>query len=541
MSGQKTIMRRWVWLPLLILAMLLPQAAAADYQFDFDLIPAYPIVPNVQNLTPDELPDLEPIEPEPGMMVENPDLELNLVWHRAVTLPFQRVKAMTEFNGTLYALVGSQNSAKLYKLDHLGCRIWLDVTPPWKSGTGDGSKALAVFSNNLYVGTDEGEIFKSPSGSSWQNVTGNYPSGVISDFAVFNGQLYVGSSGISIYRGTGNGSWTPVVGPTPAKHGYGFGDSTNHDLQSLKTFNGQLYAGVGRDNNNGIEIWRTPDGANWAMFKDVPKPTGPIAGSNPGHVHAMEVFNNHLYIGEYHGSGLFRTDGSSNSWDYVYDPNMTGGGVLSLHTHGGRLYLGMYNLFMYPTPGTPILFYTDDGSNWKYVKDAPTETQDINGIGAMASFGGRLFVGSVSSRTSNPFVEIHDYGLPPAPICQMAAVDDGIFNDLIPPMIDPSLLTPREKSYNPMDEGWEFPPVASVRARVEALKDHPEVAPIYKRINDDLDAIDEQIGLALEIMNDSAENGSKTYKGDGMPDEAKAHFQKALEICLGITLYLPRE
>ena len=323
-----------------------------------------------------------------------------------------RILALVEFNGELFLGAGRAGgtvmSANLYRLTGDCCPEWKEVTPPWKSNTAGGSMAMQVFQGRLYVGTDQGQIFRTADGQNWTDVTNNLkPSGQIDDMAEFKGHLYV-TGDIGIWR-TANGSlWAPLVGPPPAAHPYGFGEPKNHDQRSLEVFKDYLYVGVGRDNNNGIQLWRTANGTNWIKFQEVLPQPGPISGVlNPGHVHALKTFKGYLYLGEYHGKGLYRTDGTAGSWEYIQDV-IKEGDLFRFAVHNDKLYLGV-SLHFNTAANQPLLYLSSDGKNWLPVPDSPVSDANHSRVPALTSFAGRLYAGFVNPGSSGT-VEALEWG-----------------------------------------------------------------------------------------------------------------------------------
>ena len=351
--------------------------------------------------------------------------------------PFDRTLCMAEFNGGVYAGVGRDSAAKLYRLCHDGCRIWEDVTPPWRTDTSESSMAMAEFNGLLYVGTDKGELFRTADGLTWWNVTNNLPTGAsnaITDMAVFNGYFYISYFLIEIRRSSDGLAWSPVVGPSPALHPAGFGNAKNHDLNSIEAFNGYLYAGVGRDNINGIQIWRSNNGVNWSLFKEEvqSEPPPPILDILPGHVHAMSVFNNKLYIGWFEGQAIYRTDGSGSSWDLIYDATVIGHGILRLGEHAGKLFMGMYDRLTDTYVGDKMLFESTDGSSWSQAVGSPVVDYSNNGIGALLSSDGILYAGTISAKNygTDPTgtVQIREIGWAPQLTCRLKDAEKVIYS-----------------------------------------------------------------------------------------------------------------
>lgn len=344
------------------------------------------------------------------------------VWHEVPGMPFlakqgnKEIVAMVDFEGKLYigtGRPGTVQSAHIYRLVQDGCKKWEDVTPPWSSNTGSAAdlevRPMLVFTNNLYIGTDQGEIWRTD-GLIWKNVTGNWPKGPITDIVEFNKDLYISFSGVTIWRTKDGSSWTPVVGPPPALQSQGFGDSkSDNSLGSLEVLDKYLYAGVGRRkfipekgffHPIGIELWRTNDGEKWSLFKKVDNPSGPFVGNYIRHVYAMKAFNSYLYIGQYHGTALWRTDGSSWESD-IGSGAINGTGVFRLEEHNGNLYLGMNDLTgASGSLGKSLLYFSTDGKKWSKVPEGPKVAPNTVAITSLLSYGGRLYVGTLNPSKS---------------------------------------------------------------------------------------------------------------------------------------------
>ena len=285
------------------------------------------------------------------------------VWYTVFGKPFvqgfygeNQVLAMAEFGGTIYVGTGqdqsSTHSANVYRLVQAGCKLWECFTPPWSWYTGSGSEpyamAMIVFNNKLYVGTDQGEVWRTDGlkWTNWENVTGSWPKDAITDMAEFDGYLYISfnrgaigsfsSGAAAIWRTKDGSSWQPVPG-------VGATDPYSYDLNSLEVFGDHLYAGVGRKKwvekpvghfVAAIALWRMDKNGNWMMFKWIDFPDGTAIVKQPSHVNALKTFKNHLYLGEYHlpipdGGGLYRTNGSVTSWEQI-SANVNGTGVYRL-------------------------------------------------------------------------------------------------------------------------------------------------------------------------------------------------------------------
>jgi hypothetical protein len=354
------------------------------------------------------------------------------------------VAAIAAFNGQIYIGTGGDDSAHIYRLLNASCRVWEDVSPPWEpayvpsnvapfwwsSMTGGESMALQTFKNHLYVGTDVGEVLRSADGTVWQNVTGDWADnwdGTIDEvwaLEEFGGYLYVAFGTVEIWR-TDGASWEPVVGPAPAKHGYAFGEAGKRDLRSLETFKGHLYAGVGKDGWNGIQLWRTSDGVNWTKYEELfqgPPPNYVLFP--PGHVHALKGFQGYLHVGESEGVGLYRTDGSTASDGtakvFSYHGQLADGtGMSRFEERAGTLFLGMYNFAFRPCDACPLVYQSTNGTQWQTVPGSPVNNQDHQSVSSLLassvtsnSGGPNLYVGTSNLNDPRRLI-IYQYGPSP--------------------------------------------------------------------------------------------------------------------------------
>jgi hypothetical protein len=165
------------------------------------------------------------------------------------------------------------------------------------------SDSMAVYKNSLFVGTkgDLGtNVWKTqalggPPYQDWSrvNLVPGFGDGLnksSSSMAVYDDNLYVGTDSINYLTGTelwkyGGTIWTQI-------NTDGFGDANNQTSSSMAVFNDNLYVGT-YIYRTGTEIWKY-DGTNWTQvnidgFGDV---TTKDSGS-------MAVFNNFLYVGTY--------------------------------------------------------------------------------------------------------------------------------------------------------------------------------------------------------------------------------------------------
>ena len=324
------------------------------------------------------------------------------VWYKIFTESFtatqgnDTIVAINELNDELYIGVGryGKDQANVYRLSQNGCKQWKDVTPQWSASSGGYSMAMGVFNNYLYVGNDQGEVFRTD-GSGWTEVS--WTKSNVTAMAEFNGNFYA-STMDEIWMSPDGSSWQRVIDNV-------FGEAKNHDIQSLEVFNAYLYAGVGRDNSNGIQLWRTSDGKKWEKFHELIPQQG-FSVLYPGHVHALRTFKGYLYVGEYHGTGIYRTDGtlspSPSHWEEL-NPINASGDIFRMFVHQNKLYLGLTFMFSYPSV-EDMLYYTSDGTQWNPVPGGPKRGSTASGVRSLFSTGERLYAGTANSSTSGEVV-----------------------------------------------------------------------------------------------------------------------------------------
>jgi len=296
------------------------------------------------------------------------------------------VKRMAVFGNVLYAVAGGYDTSagkyrmRVYRLDSAVCKIWDDVTPPWKTVPSISFVDMIVFGAYLYLHTDKG-LYRTPDGQSWSchpimaggaAIPNDNCNG---EMIIYKNKLYV-VAGDGIFRTSNAQSWSQFASP----------NTNSTDFWRFAVFKNNLYLGCGLDNINGIQVWRTDGTSSWNKFADVTQFVP------PGHINAMEVFNNELYIGSYEGGAkIFRTNGQPGDWHVSYSfPG--GGGCGSLEVHNGALYAGVYDRW-YPFPGQAILFRTYNGTDWKAVPGAVGGAQ-THGIWSLKSLYNRIFGGT---------------------------------------------------------------------------------------------------------------------------------------------------
>jgi hypothetical protein len=316
------------------------------------------------------------------------------------------ILALAQYGGRLYLGAGRWQaepcSANVFRRELASDSLqWQDFTPPWAPTTSGYSMVMCVFQDRLHVGTDQGEVWRTD-GQIWEALPNPGLDKVLA-MVEFQGSLYVATQEATIWRIASDGTWHPVVasgGVQPPR----FGDPTNKDIASLEVFSGRLYAGVGKDGPNGIQLWRTSDGLNWELFHEI-LPAALV--QTPGHVHAMRSQGSYLYVAPYHGRVVARTDGSlapaAGHWSVGSEIDTTGD-VFRFAEYQGALCVGR-NCMWGPDAslGSPLLYSSGDGLQWSPVEGSPVVGSSTHAAWSLLSPGAgaeRLYLGTRSFATS---------------------------------------------------------------------------------------------------------------------------------------------
>jgi photosystem II stability/assembly factor-like uncharacterized protein len=223
------------------------------------------------------------------------------------------ITALEVFDGQFYAATSNwDNGMRIWR--SANGSDWAAVTDMGMGGANSSSNAavpdMIVFNGSLYAsvgwGSNEGQIWRTTTGSSWSKVAGSEfagPNRTVTAMAVFKNMLYamVGETEAEIWRSpSGNsGSWVRV------DQG-GFSGGSNTLPTGAVVFNGRLYITV-MNNVAGVTVWSSADGTTWRQdntsgFGDVTNNAGGVA-----------VLGGYLYVGTLNkvtGGQLWRYDGS---------------------------------------------------------------------------------------------------------------------------------------------------------------------------------------------------------------------------------------
>jgi hypothetical protein len=290
---------------------------------------------------------------------------------------FGGAHAMAIFNDQLYA--GAANFST-----GTGASIWRSPdgsnwSPAMTGGFGLPAAnpivlGMMAFKSYLYAGTGwggptntgPGQLWRSPNGTTWDQVTGNglgVSTGGIGSFAIYGDTLYTGtcnggSPGAQIMRSSTGASntWTSVVTG-------GLNSTNNTCVTSLKEFNGALYASV-ENMTTGAQIWRSTTGnsGTWTQVN-----TSGFGSAANDFVGGFAIYQGYLYIGTRNfatGAQLWRSNNGTN-WGPVMQNgfgDLNNEKVESLYVFNGTLYAGLNNL----VTGLEV-WATTDGVTWGQV------------------------------------------------------------------------------------------------------------------------------------------------------------------------------
>jgi len=321
--------------------------------------------------------------------------------------PRSWIQSLEVFNGYLYA--GTWASDTSHEFDAQVWRTndgenWSQVSPSWSTYNGV-VWDMIEFNDQIYIGTTQGELWRSSDGESWENLINDALGDSENGFralAVFSNTLFIGTdnrtTGIEIWSSaTGDaGDWTQV-------NTDGFGNGATTQDVTMDIFNGFLYVGFGRTidaetSTYLAELWRSNDGVTWA-----PVFTDGLGKSDNSNVSSMEEYNGYFYIGFRNvntGGEVWRSTNGTD-WTVVFangnaDPDNQR--PYGLTTFNDCLYLTMINA----SSGAEV-WESTDGLSWQVIAnngwgDAGNFYADYFDNGSTI-FKGGLYIGTLNSTT----------------------------------------------------------------------------------------------------------------------------------------------
>jgi len=162
---------------------------------------------------------------------------------------FVGVHNLLEYDGAIWAGM-EMNAAppKMYYNNGSGWTFSSDLS----SGSAHAIRSMAVYNNELYVGTGNQSYLWKFNGSTWTNVYDFVSIGAerVESLKVYKGLLWIG-----LGRDTGDG-YVYTWNGTDMVFDHRFDSANVEQVESFEVYNGKLYAGLGRDSSSAA-VWST--------------------------------------------------------------------------------------------------------------------------------------------------------------------------------------------------------------------------------------------------------------------------------------------
>jgi len=223
---------------------------------------------------------------------------------------------------------------------------------------------MKVFNNAIYVSTrnniNRAQIWRSINGTAWTqvNASGFGVAGLvrIDTLETFNNALYAGTGILAteVWRCTLASGCNNAADWNQMASG-GFGDAQNRQVEKLKTFGTNIYAGTFRIANGG-EIWRSSNGSAWNEVVGNGAGGGNGFGDpNNSSMITSEDSRGYLYYGTTNAAtgGEVWSTVNGTSWTQVNDDGFGSGNndiTSAMIEFGNHLFAGTHNL----TSGTQV-------------------------------------------------------------------------------------------------------------------------------------------------------------------------------------------
>ena len=338
---------------------------------------------------------------------------------------FSAAQVMQAHNDYLYVGMGNTTgSAVVFRFDG---STWTaiggqGINNSWEPNKYEYVYSMGSYENKLYVGlgntansTDQdGEIWEWD-GSTWTKVAGNGINGSwsgvnnygeVDSLASYDGYLYAGlgqgSNNGEVWRYNGS-TWTQIGGDSLN------GGWTNYaeNVYSLAVYDGKLVAGLGRSGNDS-EVWEW-NGSTWTKIggDDVNSSWG--TGIVPESVESLIPYNGKLY------AGLGNSTGDASLWEYNGTAwTKIGGddinGSWTTGTYERVKTLVVYNGSLFAGLGSS----TGDGEVWRYSSGNWTKiggnginagwTNSVEEVQSFSPYKGKLYAGTGNSTNSDNLV-----------------------------------------------------------------------------------------------------------------------------------------
>ena len=307
-----------------------------------------------------------------------------------------QVLDMISFGGGMYAAIRNTNGDEVWMFDGIN---WSQVLSNSTTGYNFYEK-FSVYNNELYLGTQNpvtgAEVWRY-NGASWSNTSAPWDqfNRSVNSMAVHGGNLYVGtdnnaSTSTQWIPSTGSEVWSWDGSSWAQVNMDGFdGDNMKAQTNSLKSYNGNLYAGISNVGVDG-EVWRYDGGVNWTRID-----TGGL-----GYVYSMEEHGNQLFVGA-GNKDLHSFDSSASTWTTITNDgfgNQSNEAFSSLVEYNGNLYASTWNDFTRSPNGTGGQVWELSKGQWSQVNNDGFGIKTNTQIETMTVHDGKLYAG-----TSNEF------------------------------------------------------------------------------------------------------------------------------------------
>ena len=227
--------------------------------------------------------------------------------------------------------------------------------------------SLTSHDGAIYAGIEGGgRIYRSTDGSKWLQVASTHQLTVYG-IAYLKGALYAGTNDPKpeIWKSPDGLNWA-LAAELPAD---------DRGVISLGLFKGDLYAGTAKS-----RVYRSPDGEKWEKAATLEET--PAAGF--GHwVRFLVEFKGALYAGIESGK-LYRTEDGTR-WTEIAPEVTRSTGVRGAAVFGDALYVG--------TTRNGQIWHTKDGLTWTKVFDATTRRGSERYVASMGVYRNALYAG----------------------------------------------------------------------------------------------------------------------------------------------------
>lgn len=322
--------------------------------------------------------------------------------------------AMAIFENYIYlatsiVLPGGEKQPKIYRAAIRDDGSWTEFSPPW--GAAGEVTDMVIFQDRLYVSNSGGQIWRLVGGSSWLDVTPDWPgSSIVHSMAPMlpragGFRLCAVRGGIEIWCGTPGGSWDQINVPP------GFDVDPTIQNAVLRRLGRDLYLGVGGESagSRQCEVWKLTTPVRFMTTVDWSPVTADCFGFGDDltWISAMAEFDFMLYMGTAgHGAPavVYRTNGSeledvtpcplyADCSMFALPPLLAPVRYGSMAVTGDRIYVGTR------TPSLPgeltgaDVIFTEDGGLWEKSNEPGFGVMGNDAVTALGSDRGHLYAG----------------------------------------------------------------------------------------------------------------------------------------------------